>query len=276
MQHHESHISGNDNLQLYYQSWTPEQSRRGNVLVVHGHGDHSGRYRNVVNQLVPAGYAVHAYDLRGHGHSEGERGFLMAWEEFRLDMDAVVNHVRGESVGKPLFFYGHSLGGLIALDYLLHFPDAAHGLVTSAPLVGTPGISPVIIAVARILSRIAPRTMLHTSTDAGGISRDPTVVQAYINDPLVHDWGSARFGGETLSRGKWVQEHVPELNLPVLVLQGGDDRIALPVNSHRLFNSAGSDDKTYREYPEGYHEPHNDLDYEMVLGEVVAWIDARI
>ena len=276
MQHHESHISGNDNLQLYYQSWTPEQSRRGNVLVVHGHGDHSGRYRNVVNQLVPAGYAVHAYDLRGHGHSEGERGFLMAWEEFRLDMDAVVNHVRGESVGKPLFFYGHSLGGLIALDYLLHFPDAAHGLVTSAPLVGTPGISPVIIAVARILSRIAPRTMLHTSTDAGGISRDPTVVQAYINDPLVHDWGSARFGGETLSRGKWVQEHVPELNLPVLVLQGGDDRIALPVNSHRLFNSAGSDDKTYREYPEGYHEPHNDLDYEMVLGEVVAWLDARI
>lgn len=276
MQHRESKISGFDNLQLYYQSWTPEQTRRGNVLVVHGHGDHSGRYLNVVNQLVPAGYTVQAYDLRGHGHSEGKRGFLMAWEEFRLDMDAVVNHVRKESAATPLFLYGHSLGGLIALDYLLHFPDAARGLVTSAPLVGTPGISPVVITVARILSRIAPRTMLHTGTDAAGISRDPAAVQAYIDDPLVHDWGSARFGGETLSRGKWVQEHAPELKLPVFVLQGGDDRIALSENSHRLFNSAGSEDKIYREYPEGYHEPHNDIDHEVVLSEVVDWLNGHI
>ena len=203
MQHHETHISGFDHLQLYYQSWTPEQTRRGNVLVVHGHGEHSGRYLNVVNQLVPADYAVHAYDLRGHGRSEGERGFLMAWEEYRLDMDAVVNHVRGDSAATPLVLFGHSLGGLIALDYILHYPDAVEGLITSAPLVGTPGISPVIITVARILSRIAPRTMLHTGTDAAGISRDPAVVQAYIDDHWCMIGGALVLVGKPSHAESW-------------------------------------------------------------------------
>jgi alpha-beta hydrolase superfamily lysophospholipase len=171
--------------------------------------------------------------------------------------------------------YGHSLGGLIALDYLLNYPRSAEGLITSAPLVGTPGISPVIITISRILSRLAPKTMLHTGLDASGLSRDPSVVQAYIDDPLVHDRGNARFGGETLSRGKWVQEHASELKLPLLVLQGENDFIALPRNSQRLYEAAGSVDKTYREYPQGFHEPHNDLDHELVLSEVVDWLTAR-
>ena len=93
---------------------------------------------------------------------------------------------------------------------------------------------------------------------------------------MVHDWGSARFGGETLSRGKWVQEHAPELRLPILVLQGEKDFIALPENSRKLFDSAGSEDKTYREFPGGFHEPHNDIDHEVVLSEVVDWLNGHI
>lgn len=276
MQHREVRISGFNGLQLYCQSWTPERALRGKVLVVHGHGEHSGRYLNVVNQLVPAGYAVHAYDLRGHGHSDGARGVINSWDEFRGDIDANIKHVRGEDTDLPLFLYGHSVGGLISIDYILHQPESAQGLIVSAPTVGPPGISPILLIVSRILSRVAPSVILHTNLDATAISRDPAVVRAYVDDTLVHDMGSARFGGETLRRIDWAQAHAPELEISLLVLQGEKDRIALPEYTRKFFDSAGSTDKTYHEYPEGYHEPHNDIDHEVVLSEVVDWLNVHI
>ncbi len=273
--HNEIRFSGYNQLELYCQIWPSPQTPKGNVIYIHGHGDHSGRCVNIANRLPRAGYALYAYDLRGHGRSAGKCGFLMDWQEYRGDLTACIEFVNDLTPDRPLFMYGHSLGGLIALDYLLHYPKSANGLITSAPLVGTPGISPVIITISKILSRIAPKTMLHTGLDANGLSRDPAVVQAYINDPLVHDNGNARFGGETLSRGKWVQEHASKFEPPLLVLQGEADFIALPENSRRLYEAAGSIDKTYREYPQGYHEPHNDINHEQVLDEVLAWLVER-
>lgn len=276
MQHDEAHISGFDNLQLYRQSWNPEDGRRGIVVIVHGLGEHSNRYSHVVEELVPAGYGIYTFDLRGHGQSSGRRGCILAFEEYREDLGIILNHAHNDAPDLPIILYGHSLGGLIALEYVIQDPGDLQGIIASAPAVGPPGVSPILIAISRVLTVLAPRMTLHTGLDSTAISRDPNIVKAYTDDPMVHDDACARFGGELLNRIDWVNANAAELELPLLVLQGGDDRLAFPQNTRGFFESAGSEDKTYREYPGGYHEPHNDIDHEVVLSEVVDWLNGHI
>ena len=276
MQHSEAFIHGFNGLQLYTQRWQPEGEAQGVVLILHGIGEHSSRYANVVNSFVPAGYAVATFDLRGNGKSEGKRGFIMAFDEFREDLNIVHQEVRNVFPDMPLIMYGHSLGGLIALDYVLRDASDFHCLIVSAPSVGEPGFPKPVIMASKVLSVVAPRTILHTGLDPGGISRDEQVVKDYLEDPLVHDMGNARFGGEALKCMDWVNANVGELQLPLLVMHGELDTIAFTKNSRALFESAGSEDKTYREYPGGFHEPHNDIDHEMVLDGVAGWLNVRV
>jgi len=272
MEHQESTFNGYNGIALYAQAWLPEARPRAAVALVHGFGEHSGRYANLVAALLPRGYAVHAYDLRGHGRSPGQRGLIMAWDEYREDTRAFLGTVRTAHPDVPSFLYGHSLGGLIVLDFVLHDPGGLRGVIASGPTLGPPAIAPILVAISRVLSSIAPRFSLEAGLEKPALSRDPAVPKAYAEDPLVHGRASARLGTELTRTLEWVNAHAGELRLPLLLLHGAADRIAPPAFSKHFFENVGGTDKTFLSPPGGFHEPHNDIDHAAVLAEVEAWI----
>jgi alpha-beta hydrolase superfamily lysophospholipase len=276
MESQETTFQSADGLQLQRYTWLPQGEPKALVAVVHGFGEHGRRYGNLVEALLPRGFAVASYDLRGHGRSPGPRGLILSWDEYRQDTQTFLELLGAEHPRPPLFLYGHSMGGLIALDYAIRRPEGLGGVIASAPAVGKPGISPFLLLLSRILSKVWPRLSLPTKLDATAISRDPQVVEAYQQDPLVHDLGTPRLGTELAKTADWVQEHAPQLKLPLLVLQGEADRLVMPQDTRRFFDNAGSQDKTYHLVPGGFHEPHNDLDWRQTLEVVAGWLEARL
>lgn len=274
-QHQEGTFRGYGAMELYYQSWCPTAAPRGTVAIVHGFGEHSGRYMNVVNGLVPGGYAVYGFDLRGHGRSPGQRGYISDWSEHREDTRAFVNMLRQRATASPLFLMGHSLGGLIALDYALHYPDGLKGVVASSPLLSQPGISPILIALGRVLSRVLPKFSLNTGLDASTLSRNPQVVAAYRHDPLVHSLGTPRLATEVTATVQWSRAHAPEFKLPLLMIVASDDRLTSPQASREFLQQVTFADKKMHEYAGAYHECHNDIIYEQTVGDLKQWLDAH-
>jgi len=276
MQHQESTFKGSEGLALYYQAWLPDTPAIGVLVIVHGHGEHSGRYPHVVDHLVPQGFAVYALDHRGHGRSPGQRGYVNNMADFRGDVAALVQLAAAAHPNIPLFVMGHSLGGLIILDYVLHQPEGLRGVIVSAPAVGSVGVSPILLQVSRVLSRVWPTFSLETGLDVKGISRDPQEVQAYQNDPLVHGKGTARLATEVMDTAVYCQENAHTLQLPLLMIHGAADIITSPADSRRFFDNVSGSDKTYIAYDGGFHESHNDIHYQQVVADISAWLMARL
>lgn len=265
---------GAGGLHLHYQHWRSDTTPPAAILaLVHGFGEHSGRYGNVVEHLTERGYAVYGFDNRGHGRSPGQRGHINAWAEFREDVGAFLSLIGEREPGLPLFLMGHSLGGLIVLDYALHHPEGLAGVIASGPVLGPPDISPALLMLSRLLSRLWPRFSLSAGLDAGSLSRDPSVVQAYRDDPLTHDRASARLGTEMAAAVRWTQAHAADLRLPLLIVHGGADRLVPPEYSRLFFENVTFADKERHEYEGVYHEPHNDIEARRVLDDISAWLD---
>ncbi|MGA7670567.1 MAG: lysophospholipase, partial [Nitrolancea sp.] len=241
--------------------------------IVHGLGEHSGEYEHVVERLVPAGFAVYGFDLRGHGRSPGQRAFIRSWDDYRQDVRAFLNLVAEEQPGQPHFLLGHSLGGIIVLDFALRHPDGLRGVIALGPAIGELGISPALRALARVVSRVRPSFSLGTGLEASAISRDPEVVAAYRSDPLVHDRGTARLGVESERIVDFIHSHAAELRLPLLIQHGEADRIAGIDGSRRFIANVTEPDKTLIEYPGAYHQVHNDLCHETVTADLLAWLE---
>ncbi len=274
MDHREGRLRGVGGLDLYYQRWCPAGPPRAVVLVVHGILEHSGRYGNLVAHLVPRGYAVYAVDLRGHGQSAGRRGHLTDWDEIVGDLGAALRLVRSHEVGRPLFLLGHSLGGMIVLNYMLRErPSDLAGVIVSSPALAV-GYSPLMQGLARVLSRVAPRLMIpDPPLTAATISRDPAVVAAYQADPLKLPGTTARFGAESLAAIRWTGAHAGEFpDVPLLIIHGAADRLVPPEGSRRFFAAAPIHDKTHHEYPGGYHESFNDTNRARALADVESWL----
>lgn len=276
MQHREGTFYGYGRLPLFYQTWQPDAPPRAILLIVHGHGEHSGRYTNVVSHLVPQGFAVYALDHRGHGRSPGQRGYASSMAEFRGDVGGLLRLAATDHPHAPLFLFGHSMGGLISLDFLLHHPDAGlRGAIVSAPAVGQIGVAPILLRISRLLARVWPTFSLNSGLDAKDISRDPQDVAAYQNDPLVHSTGTVRLATEVMDAAAWCQTNAHTLQLPLLMIHGTADRITSPQDSRRFFDNAGSTDKTYLAYEGGYHESHNDIHHQQVVADMLAWLEKR-
>jgi alpha-beta hydrolase superfamily lysophospholipase len=276
MVHSEGTFKGADALLLYQQSWRPEGKAKANIAIVHGLGEHSGRYQNVVETFVPQGYAVWGLDLRGHGRTPGPRGHIDSWAQIREDVRAFLDMVMEADTGTPLILYGHSLGGLIVLEFVLHEDPGIQCLIVSAPSLDTSGISPIKVAMAKMLSRVMPGLTLETGLEVAALSRQPEVVEAYVSDPLVHSKGTARMGAETFAAMAWTLEHAAEMSMPVLVIQGDADRLVSPKVVAEFFEKLTTPDKTLLQYPGGYHEPHNDLDKEKAFEDMLRWMEARL
>jgi len=276
VEHREGTIRGSGEIDLFVQTWLPVGAVRGVVAIVHGIGEHSGRYGYLVQRVVDSGFAVAALDNRGHGRSGGTHGHIDSWSDYREDVHTFLHYVSAKFPRLPLFLYGHSLGALIVSDYVLFHPEGLDGLIVSGhPLRPTGAVKPLLVFLARILSRYKPETAFDLGVDDNALSRDPEVVQAYRDDPLVHRRVTARWGTETLAAVDRVRARASEIRMPLLVLHGEADKINSVEGSRELFDMASSTDKQLIVYPGGYHEPHNDLDRERVASDVIEWIQKR-
>ncbi len=276
MIHSQGSMQGVGGITLFTQTWQPDGDEKAILALVHGIGEHSDRYANLVEHLVPRGYAIHTFDLRGHGRSQGKRGYINSWDEYRQDIKLFLSETQKTHADKKLFLMGHSLGGLMVLNYALHHPQGLAGVIASAPALAQTGVSPWMLTLARLLSSIAPAMTIKTTLDASMISRIPAVVEAYRCDPLVHDLGTPRLGTELAATMQWTSTRAAEFHLPLLILHGADDRIVPASCSRAFFENAPSKIKKRLEYPGGYHEPHNDLQASQAVQDIGDWLDAML
>ena len=279
MEHKEGFFQGARGLNLYYQSWYPQAEVRGVLNIVHGLGSHSSSYRNIVEHLIPKNYAIYAFDLRGNGRSPGQRGHISSWEVFRADLQAFLQLVETQSPKCPQFILGHSLGGVVVLDYVMRFrvyPSPLFGVITLAPAVGKLGVSPFKLTIGKILSRILPSFTLSTGFDLNTAARDEKVLADYAQDKLRHARGSARLATEYINTVNWINAHAADLQIPLLIIQGGADTVTLPQGSRQFFQKVTFPDKELLEYPEAYHEIHDDFGYEQVMADLESWLEQHL
>ncbi|MEH2383526.1 MAG: lysophospholipase [Nostoc sp.] len=275
----EGTFQGVGGLDLYYQSWYPEGKVRAILAIVHGLGGHSDRYSNVVQHLIPKQYAVYGLELRGHGRSPGQRGYIKAWSEFREDLGAFLELIQTQNPGCPIFILGHSLGAVIVLDYILRYPQQAsllQGAIALAPTLGKVGISTVRLLLGKMLSRVWPRFSLNTGIDISAGSRDQQIVATYAQDTLRHTRATARLATEFFATVDWINAHATDWQLPLLILHGGADRVALPAGSDIFYQRVNCTDKLRIEYPGAYHDIQNDLNYLEVMADLEDWLERHL
>lgn len=277
MKYQEGYLKGVRDTDIYYQYWLPEGEPKAILLVVHGLAEHSGRYMNVVNFLVPSGYAVYGIDHIGHGKSDGKRVYVKRFQDYTKTLKNYFDMIREWQPEKPIFLIGHSMGGLISAAYLLEHQDELSGAVLSGPGIKVPdNISQAIIFVGNMLSIIMPKAGL-IQLDAEGVSRDPAVVDAYVNDPLVYTGKiTARLGAELLKAMQCVTDQAPKIRLPIMIVQGSDDKLVDPSGAQLLYDLVSSKDKTIKIYNGFYHEVFNEPEHEQVLNDVKTWIEAHL
>jgi alpha-beta hydrolase superfamily lysophospholipase len=241
---------------------------------VHGVGEHSGRYPSVVGPVVEAGYAVYGYDHRGHGRSDGPRVHVDRWSEYRDDLRAQLARISAEQPGKPVVLYGHSMGSLVTLDYLVRGSDGLAGAIISGTALRPVGVgSPALIATARVLTHVTPRVRVSLHIKATDLTRDPAQVEIHGADPLLTDRATVRWGTESLDAVTAVEPRLSAIDLPLLVIHGEADPLNSVEGAKTLYEVASSADKTLRVYPGAKHEPHNDFGHEQVASDIVEWLD---
>jgi len=277
MKHQEGYLRGVRDTNIYYQYWLPEGEPKAILLAVHGLAEHSGRYMNVVNSLVPSGYAVCGIDHIGHGKSDGGRVYVERFNDYTKTLNKYLEMIRKWLPEKPIFLIGHSMGGLISAAYLLEYQDELSGTVLSGPSIKVPdNISQATIFLGKMLSIIMPKAGT-IQLDAEGISRDPAVVDKYVNDPLVYKGKiSARLGAELLKVMQRVTDQASKIRLPIMIVQGSDDKLVDPSGARLLYDLVSSKDKTIRIYNGFYHEVFNEPEHEQVLNDVKTWIETHL
>lgn len=278
MKHLETSYLTHDGLQLYLQAWLPESPKAG-LLLIHGLGEHSGRYAPLVDWLVAEGIAVFTFDGRGHGRSvEGKPdAYFASFRDYLEDIDALFGKVLAYLPGLPAFLYGHSMGGGMAAGYVIRYQPQAAGVILSSPAIKeAENTSKLLIAVSGLISKWLPR-LKALKLDATQISRIPEEVQAYLSDPLNYTQAiPARTAHEVYQLMQVIQADAASFELPVLVVHGTEDGLTNPKGSELFIQKAQSEDKTLRLFPGGYHELIHDHDREELIQTVVDWVKERL
>ncbi len=276
MKHQELKWQSSDNIEIYGQCWLTDAKPKAVVCLVHGMGEHSGRYAHVAKYLVDSGYSVVAYDQRGHGKSGGNRGHTPSYDLLLDGVSDLLKQAEKLVPGVPKFIYGHSMGGNVVLNYALRRKPDVAGIVASSPYLKLAFDPPAIkVAAGRLVNNIFPGFTQSTELDATAISRDKKVVDAYLSDPLVHDKISARFFVEVHAAGLWAIEHASEMKLPLLLFHGTEDKLTSAEGS-KEFAEKVKTDCTFRLWDGLYHETHNEPEKEEVLKYIVTWLDHKV
>ena len=279
MRHVEDTFEGDGGRQIYWQAWLPDDDAKvkAKLVVLHGGGEHGGRYRRLAERLVPGGWAVYAMDHQGHGRSEGKRGWLVSLKSTLADIDAFVDIVTAEEpAGKPLMF-GHSVGGCLGTAYAMEKQEKVEVLALSQPLASRAAASLSTRIFGPIVARVAPGLKV-LGVDSSGISRDPTEVEVYDSDPLnYHDKFPARTLTELAKAIDSFADGSRRLTLPLLVMLGTADRIAPNAGGHLIYEGASSTDKTLKVYEGFFHELVNEpeADRNRVSDDLLEWLNAH-
>jgi acylglycerol lipase len=278
----EGRVTTPDGTGLLTRHWAPDAASVGgawaglpwaSVLLVHGIGEHSGRYEHVGDRMAGAGLDVYSYDHRGMGASDGARGDIDAWSTYHDDLAGRLEDVRIHAAGRPVVLYGHSLGGMICAGYLLTDrpkPDLA--VLTGPALDSTvPGWKRLLV---RLLGGIVPTLAIPNGIDGSTLSRDPAVAAKTVDDPRCVKTSTTRFGALALKEQARVRAGAPGgFGLPTLVLHGEDDGL-VPVSASEPYGGAPGVER--RTYPDLRHELHNEPEGPEIIDEIVAWLRSRV
>ena len=277
MGHQARNFNAPDGTAIHCQAWLPDAKPKAVMQIVHGLGEHGGRYKNYVDHFVPRGYALYAADMRGHGRSSGARGHTPSYATLLDDITAFLAHVRAEQIDRKVVLLGHSLGGNLALNYARRRPEGLSAVIVTGPWLQLPQApSAPLVALARVMARVVPAFALSNGLDVAAISRDPAVVAAYRLDPLVHDRISPRMYVDCAAAAAWALKHAGNLALPVLLLHGSEDRLTSPHGTRLFWQAANNSQVEHREYAGMYHEVHNDVGKELVFKDIEDWLSAKL
>lgn len=275
MRHYELNWTTSDGLTLFAQGWEPySKPLKAVVCLVHGLGEHTGRYAHVAEAFCKEGYALLTADIRGHGRSEGSRGHTPSMEQLMLDIDLLLKQAGELYPGKPQILYGHSLGGILTLHYgLKRNPELKGVLVTSPAMHSSLEQQPSKVIAAKVMGTLLPKLSIISGLEVNGLSHDSKVIEAYKNDPLVHDKISVGMGKMLLQVSRWNLEHAGEFSLPLLLMHGKEDAIAFSTSSAEFAKPLG--DKCMLVLWEGgFHELHNEPFKKVVFKTMTAWMNA--
>lgn len=277
MKHQEMNWKTQDNIEIFAQVWEPSVvAPRAVVCLVHGLGEHSSRYAHVAEAFGKEGYVLFAFDQRGHGRSGGARGHFSSADDFMNDIDLLLEQARSQYPGLPLILYGHSLGGIFVLHHSLKRKPNVKGVIATGPaLHSSLEKQPVKVWMAKILGALFPTATIASGLDTQALSRDPAVVQTYIQDPLTHDKATLGFGRLMITVNKWTLENAANFPLPLLLMHGKLDTIAFPTSSTE-FAAALKDRCTLVLWDGMYHEIHNEPEKVEVFKTMMMWMDARL
>ena len=277
MKYRESKFKGVKDYNIYYQAWIPD-TPKAVIQLVHGGFEHSGRYQNVVNALIPGGFVIYANDHRGHGKSEGLRNYVDSFDQFIEDEKLFYDIIRNEHADLPIFMLGHSLGSFIAIYFTGKYEHLLEGLILSgtgtSPGKGTSGFLKLVV---KAFSKIAPKMKFNPRIDAQFLSHDPEVVKNYKNDPLVSAGKiTARLGYEMVECLNNLKAVVSKFKINLLVQCGSEDK--LMTGNDELNNLLTMHDKTIKIYEGLYHEVYNEIEKErsIVLTDLRNWLNRHI
>ncbi len=268
-------LKAKDGTQLFIRENTPPQYK-GIICIVHGFGEHGGRYAHVAVFFNNNDYAVLAIDNRGHGKSEGKRGHAPSFDSYLDDIDVFLADTKQRLNDVPMFLYGHSMGGNLTLNYVIRRqPTFLKGLVVTGPwiqLAFEP--KPIMITMGKIMRSIVPTFTQDSGLKVDDISRDKAVVEAYKNDPLVHSKITASAGMSMTESAAFLNTFSGEMPIPTFILHGTDDKLIAQSASEAFANRVENVD--YKKYEGLYHEIHNDPEKMDVLNDILMWLNSRL
>ena len=271
----EETVEGAGGVKIFIRSWLPEAKAKALVVLCHGLNAHSGYYGWAAEQLVGAGYAAYAPDLRGRGKSDGDRFYVDTIDDYARDVDLAVKLAQSRHPGLPVFLLGHSAGGVVSCIYVLDHPGELAGFICEDFAFQVPGPE-LALAVIKGLSHVAPHAnvlKLHNEN----FSRDPEAVARMNADPLIANEVQPTQTIAALVRAdERLKREFSRISLPVLILHGTDDKVTKPSGSQAFYDAAGSKDKTLKLYEGHYHDLLNDAGKETVMADILGWIAARL
>lgn len=269
-------IKAKDNTALFTQAWQNTENTKAIVIIMHGLKDHSSRYSYFAENLVKNRFSVYAFDLRGHGKSGGKKVFVNSFDEYLNDLESFVSYVKEKEPNKPIFIFGHSMGGAITTLFTMKKNPAIKGIILSAPaLKAGSSVSPLLINITNFLANIAPETAVLELEDKF-FSRDPEVLKAMKEDTLIsHENGPAKTASELLKALSEIEARMKSFNYPMLLLHGTKDVITNIEGSKKFYKVALSENKKLRLYNGLYHDLLHEPEKEEVIADIVMWLNAN-
>jgi alpha-beta hydrolase superfamily lysophospholipase len=265
-----------DGVPIFARTWEPDAQRKAVVVLVHGMGEHIGRYEHVAAALNSTGYVLFGMDLRGHGRSGGRRGYIPHYLTVMDDITQLLAEAGRRFPELPQFLYGQSMGGSLVINYALRKLPKLVGVIATSPGL-RPGFTPPAwkVLLGKIFYSLWPSFTMANGLDLTALSQDAGVMTRYKADALVHDRVTARLGVDILSTGEWAIEHADEFPLPLLLMHGSADRVT-SASASQIFASSAGASCTFVLWEGLYHELHNESEQGEVFRTLISWLDRQL